>query len=111
MLQGRGSMTINTGGEKVFAEEVEEVLLAHPAVQDALVVGIPDERWGQRVVAVVQPRPGASLTLEDAQEHCRRLLAGYKVPRDLVVVDRVQRAPNGKADYVWARACVEAARP
>lgn len=110
VLHGRGSMTINTGGEKVFPEEVEEVLLAHPAVQDALVVGIPDERWGQRVVAVVQPRPGASLTLEDTQEHCRRALAGYKTPRDLVVVDRIQRAPNGKADYAWARTCAEAAR-
>jgi acyl-CoA synthetase (AMP-forming)/AMP-acid ligase II len=110
VLHGRASLTINTGGEKVFPEEVEEVLLAHPAIQDAVVVGVPDERWGQRVVAVVEPCSGASLTLEDAQEHCRRALAGYKVPRDLVVVDRVQRAPNGKADYAWTRARVEAAR-
>jgi acyl-CoA synthetase (AMP-forming)/AMP-acid ligase II len=109
-LQGRGSSSINTGGEKVFAEEVEEVLLGHPAVRDALVVGVPDERWGQRVVAVVEPRAGMSLTLDDAQEHCRGALAGYKVPRDLVVVDQVQRGPNGKADYAWARARADAAR-
>jgi acyl-CoA synthetase (AMP-forming)/AMP-acid ligase II len=109
-LQGRGSSSINTGGEKVFAEEVEEVLLAHPAIQDALVVGVPDEQWGQQVVAVVEPRAGESLTLEDAQGHCRRAMAGYKVPRDLVVVDHVQRGPNGKADYAWARARADAAR-
>ena len=109
-LQGRGSSSINTGGEKVFAEEVEEVLLGHPAIQDALVVGVPDERWGQRVVAVVEPRAGMSLTLDDAQEHCRSALAGYKVPRDLVIVEQVQRGPNGKADYAWARVRADAAR-
>ena len=109
-LQGRGSSSINTGGEKVFAEEVEEVLLGHPAIQDVLVVGVPDDRWGQRVAAIVELRTGMSLTLEDAQQHCRRTLAGYKMPRDLVAVDQVQRGPNGKADYAWARARADSAR-
>ncbi len=109
VLRGRGSLSINTGGEKVFSEEVEEVLLADPAIRDAVVVGAPDERWGQRVVAVVEARSGASLTLEDVQQHCRRTLAGYKVPRELVIVDHVQRA-NGKADYAWAGSRVDAAR-
>jgi acyl-CoA synthetase (AMP-forming)/AMP-acid ligase II len=104
VLQGRTSQTINTGGEKVFAEEVEEVLLAHPAVQDCLVVGVPDERFGQRVAAIVEPRPGTSPTLDDVQNHCRESLAGYKVPRALVLVDAIARGPNGKADYAWARA-------
>ncbi|MBM3671020.1 MAG: acyl-CoA synthetase [Actinobacteria bacterium] len=103
VLHGRGSLAINTGGEKVFPEEVEATLLAHPAVQDTLVVGVPDERWGERVVAVVAPRDGRALTLEELQEHCRAELAGYKVPRELVMVDQVQRAPNGKADYRWAK--------
>src|SRR5581483_4527197 len=103
VIHGRGSLAINTGGEKVFPEEVEATLLAHPAVQDTLVVGVPDERWGERVVAVVSPRDGATPSLEDLQEHCRRELAGYKVPRSLVIVDRIQRGPNGKADYRWAK--------
>lgn len=110
MLRGRGSLSINTGGEKVFSEEVEEVLLAYPAIRDAVVVGAPDERWGQRVVAVVEARSDASLTLEDVQQHCRHTLAGYKVPRELVVVDHVQRASSGKPDYAWARTRVDAAR-
>ena len=77
---GRGSVSINTGGEKVFPEEVELVLKELPSVFDAVVVGVPDERWGSRVVAVVAPRPGSELTLEEVQEHGHRLLAGYKVP-------------------------------
>ena len=103
VLHGRGSLAINTGGEKVFPEEVEATLLSFPDVQDALVVGVPDERWGERVVAVVAPRNGASFSLEELQQHCRKELAGYKVPRELVLVDHVQRAPNGKADYRWAK--------
>jgi acyl-CoA synthetase (AMP-forming)/AMP-acid ligase II len=102
-LLGRGSQCINTGGEKVFPEEVEGALKAHPAVFDALVVGMPDERWGERVVAVVQPRAGQAPGLEEIQEHCRTLIAGYKVPRELHVVDVVERFPSGKPDYTWAK--------
>ncbi len=101
---GRGSQCINTGGEKVYPEEVEEALKAHPDIYDALVAGVPDERWGHRVAAVVQPRKGgAEVTLHQVQAHCRARLAGYKIPRSLVVTDRIQRSPSGKADYRWAR--------
>ena len=103
-LLGRGSSCINTGGEKVYPEEVEDALKSHPAVFDALVVGAPDERWGEHVAAVVEPRPGASLTLDELQAHCRHSLAGYKVPRSLHVVDKVERQPSGKPDYRWAKA-------
>ncbi len=103
VLHGRGSLAINTGGEKVFPEEVEAALLAHPGVQDTLVVGVPDERWGERVVAVVAPRDEAALTIDDLRTHCRKELAGYKVPRELVLVEKIQRGPNGKADYRWAK--------
>ena len=103
-LLGRGSGSINTGGEKVFPEEVEAAAKAHPDVLDAVVVGVPDERWGEKVTAVVQLRGGAGgLVLDALQEHCRTLVAGYKVPRGLVVVDEVVRSPSGKADYRWAK--------
>jgi acyl-CoA synthetase (AMP-forming)/AMP-acid ligase II len=102
-LLGRGSMCINTGGEKVFPEEVEGVLLAHPAVYDAIVVGVPDPRWGERVTAVVQMTDGYALDHDLLVEHCRAQLAGYKVPRVIVAVDAVQRSPVGKADYGWAK--------
>lgn len=102
-LLGRGSMCINSGGEKIFPEEVESALKSHPDVFDALVVGAPDERWGQRVVAVVQPRPGREPTLEDLVAHCRTKVAGYKVPRALHLVERVERSPSGKPDYPWAQ--------
>jgi acyl-CoA synthetase (AMP-forming)/AMP-acid ligase II len=103
-LLGRGSGSINTGGEKVFPEEVEAALKAHDAVGDAVVVGVPDDRWGERVTAVVQIKPGSGdLTLEALQEHCRTHIAGYKVPRGLVLVDEVVRSPSGKADYRWAK--------
>jgi acyl-CoA synthetase (AMP-forming)/AMP-acid ligase II len=100
---GRGSVSINSGGEKVYPEEVEAALKAHPKVFDAVVVGVPDERWGQRVVAVVQPRPGERPMLEELAAHCHTLIAGYKVPRDVVLVDGVVRSPSGKPDYRWAR--------
>lgn len=103
VIHGRGSLAINTGGEKVFPEEVEATLLSHPGVEDTLVVGVPDERWGERVVAVAAARDEAELTLEDLQAHARKELAGYKVPRELVIVDKIQRGPNGKADYRWAK--------
>ncbi len=101
---GRGSQCINTGGEKVYPEEVEQALKSHPDVYDALVAGVPDARWGNHVAAVVQLRPDAPpLDLESLQTHCRPRLAGYKVPRQLVLTDRIQRSPSGKADYRWAR--------
>jgi acyl-CoA synthetase (AMP-forming)/AMP-acid ligase II len=99
VLLGRGSASINTGGEKVYPEEVELVVKDHPGVYDAVVVGVPDETWGERVVAVVELRPGATLALDDLQQHCRRVLAGYKLPRELLCVEHVDRGPNGKADY------------
>jgi 3-oxocholest-4-en-26-oate---CoA ligase len=107
-LLGRGSQCINTGGEKVFPEEVEAVLKTHPAVYDVIVVGVPDERWGQRVAAVVQPTEGAGPTLDDLVEHGRGHLAGYKLPRTVVLVDTVVRSPAGKADYRWAKQVAQA---
>jgi acyl-CoA synthetase (AMP-forming)/AMP-acid ligase II len=103
VVLGRGSGTINTGGEKVFPEEVEAVLKSHSSVFDVLVVGIPDDRWGERVAAVAQLRPGTALTLEDLSAHARTGMAGYKVPRQLFVVDEVRRGANGKPDYPWAK--------
>ncbi|WP_121251756.1 AMP-binding protein [Nocardioides ferulae] len=100
---GRGSQCINTGGEKVYVEEVENVLHGHPAVADVLVVAVPDERLGEKVAAVVSPRDGREPTLEEIQTHARAALAGYKVPRELVVVPEVKRTPAGKADYKWAK--------
>ncbi|WP_328315327.1 acyl-CoA synthetase [Streptomyces sp. NBC_00442] len=101
---GRGSQCINTGGEKVYPEEVEQALKAHPDVYDALVAGVPDARWGNHVAAVVQIRDGAAApTLDDIQTHCRTRIAGYKVPRQLVIAPSIQRSPSGKADYRWAR--------
>ncbi|MFF4236148.1 acyl-CoA synthetase [Actinomadura geliboluensis] len=102
-LLGRGSLVINTGGEKVYPEEVEVALKDHPDVYDAVVVGLPDERFGQRVAAVVAPRPGTTVTLEQLTEHCRGRLAGYKLPRQITLVDEVQRTAVGKSDYKWAR--------
>ncbi len=102
-LFGRGSVCINSGGEKIFPEEVEAALKAHPSVFDAVVVGVPDERWGEHVAAVVQPRAGEPPTLEDLDAHCRTLVAGYKVPRELHIVDRIERSPSGKPDYPWAK--------
>ncbi|WP_405836520.1 acyl-CoA synthetase [Streptomyces sp. NBC_01518] len=101
---GRGSQCINTGGEKVYPEEVEQALKSHPDVYDALVAGVPDVRWGNHVAAVVQLRTGAErLSLDEIQTHCRTHLAGYKIPRQLVIADSIQRSPSGKADYRWAR--------
>jgi 3-oxocholest-4-en-26-oate---CoA ligase len=103
-LLGRGSVSINTGGEKVYPEEVEAALKSHTGVQDVLVVGVPDPRWGERVVAIVQERPGAHVALDVLQAHAGIHVARYKVPRDVVVVDEIVRSPSGKPDYRWARA-------
>lgn len=106
-LLGRGSLVINTGGEKVYPEEVEVALKDHPDVDDAVVVGLADERFGQRVAAVVAPRPGATVTLERLTEYCRGRLAGYKLPRQITLVDEVRRTAVGKSDYRWARSVLE----
>jgi 3-oxocholest-4-en-26-oate---CoA ligase len=101
-LHGRDSVTINTGGEKVFAEEVEQALKHHPAVYDAVVVGRPSERWGQEVAAVVAVRAGASVSDEELRGEVAEHLARYKVPRTIVRVEAVERSPSGKPDYRWA---------
>ena len=102
-LLGRGSNCINTGGEKVYPEEVEAAIKAHPDVYDTLVVGIPDERYGQAVAAVVEPRPGATIELEGLRTFLRAHLSGYKLPRALTVVDEVPRNATGKAQYPKAK--------
>jgi acyl-CoA synthetase (AMP-forming)/AMP-acid ligase II len=106
-MLGRGSVSINSGGEKIFPEEVEQALKAHPAVFDCTVVGVPDERWGQRVAAVVQFSEGTTCTLEDLDAHARKHIAGYKVPRELHVVETIVRSPSGKPDYRWAKSLAE----
>jgi acyl-CoA synthetase (AMP-forming)/AMP-acid ligase II len=98
---GRGSACINTGGEKVYPDEVEAALKTHPDIADAMVVGLPDERFGERVVALVVVR-GNDLPA-DLGEHVRRQVAGYKVPRQVFAVEAVERFPSGKPDYAWAR--------
>jgi 3-oxocholest-4-en-26-oate---CoA ligase len=103
-LLGRGSVSINTGGEKVYPEEVEAALKGHAVVFDAVVVGVPDSRWGERVVALVQPRAGETLLLDELDAHVREHVAGYKAPRDVVLVDEIVRSPSGKPDYRWAKA-------
>ncbi|HMV71385.1 MAG TPA: acyl-CoA synthetase [Pseudomonadales bacterium] len=100
---GRGSNCINSGGEKIFPEEVEQALKNHPDVFDALVVGTPDERWGQKVTAVVSVRDGRRPTLEELQNAARVHIAGYKLPRELHVIDEIPRQPSGKPNYVRAR--------
>jgi 3-oxocholest-4-en-26-oate---CoA ligase len=107
VMLGRDSLVVNTGGEKVFVEEVEEVLRRHADVVDALVVGRPSERFGQEVVAVVQLRAGATVTPGDLREFAAQSLARFKAPRAIAVCDRVARLANGKADYRWARSAAE----
>ncbi len=103
-LLGRGSVSINSGGEKIYPEEVEAALKRDPDVFDAVVVGVPDERWGERVAAIVVPRVGHTPTLDSLVEGLRQHLAGYKVPRELHLVPEMVRSPSGKADYRWAKA-------
>jgi len=110
-LLGRGSVSINTGGEKVHPEEVESALKGHPAVYDCVVVGVPDERWGSAVTAVVQLASGVGPTLDELAWHCKASLASYKAPKHLVVVDTIVRSPSGKADYRWARETAEKSVP
>jgi 3-oxocholest-4-en-26-oate---CoA ligase len=103
-FRGRGSRVINTGGEKVFAEEVEQVLIEHPGVRDALVVGLPDQRWGHRVSAVVAPVSGGGVSANSLAAHVAGRLADYKKPRTIVFVPGIRRSPSGKADLRWAEA-------
>jgi fatty-acyl-CoA synthase len=105
-LLGRGSQCINSGGEKIFPEEVEEALKTHPAIDDALVFGLPDEKWGQAVTAVVEAH--APVDPDELRAHVRQHLAGYKAPKTVHIVKKVPRAPNGKADYAAAKAMVTA---
>jgi fatty-acyl-CoA synthase len=102
-LYGRDSLVVNTGGEKVFVEEVEAVLRAHPGVADALVVGRDSDRWGQEVVALVALHPGAVATSEKLRATCAAELAGFKTPKEFIVVEKIRRLGNGKADYRWAK--------
>jgi len=106
-LLGRGSQCINSGGEKIFPDEVEAVICGHPDVRHAVVVGVPDPVWQERVVALVEPmQEGGAPDLEEIQDHCRAHLAGYKIPRALVIT-RIERTPAGKVDWVWARTLAE----
>lgn len=102
-LHGRDSVTINSGGEKIFAEEVEAALAHHPAIHDVIVTGRPSQRWGHEVVAIVQFRPDVSATHEELLDACATHIARYKFPKDIIVVDKVLRSPAGKADYRWAK--------
>lgn len=106
-MLGRGSVSINSGGEKIYPEEVEAALKGHPDVFDALVVGVPDPRFGQHVAAVVQAREGANPTLAELDAFVRTEIAGYKVPRSLWLVDEIKRSPAGKPDYRWAKDTTE----
>jgi fatty-acyl-CoA synthase len=106
---GRDAVCINSGGEKIFAEEVEQALKRHPAVLDVLVTGTPDPRWGERVTAVVALRAGMQADADELRDVAGRELARYKLPRSIVFVDQVQRAPTGKPDYKWAKQVATAA--
>ena len=106
-LLGRDSVTINSGGEKIFAEEVERAIAGHPAVHDVVVVGRPSERWGQEVVALVELSPGATATVDEVVTHASEHIARYKLPKDVLFLPAIQRSPSGKADYRWAKAQVQ----
>jgi acyl-CoA synthetase (AMP-forming)/AMP-acid ligase II len=98
-ILGRGSVCINTGGEKVFPEEVEEVLKTHVSVRDAVVVGVPDEKWGEAITAMVESHPGMEVDEAELIGHVKARLAAYKAPKRVLAVNSVGRAPNGKVDY------------
>ena len=102
-LLGRGSVSINSGGEKIFPEEVEMALKAHPNIFDCLVVGVKDERWGQKVVAVIQRRENDELSLDDIKDVASKYIASYKMPKEIVFSELIERAPSGKPNYQWAQ--------
>ena len=108
-LHGRDSVTINSGGEKIFAEEVEAALKAHPGVYDCVVAGRPSERWGNEVVAIVRVRPGYEVDDGSLRHEAERHIARYKLPKSIIYVDEVMRSPSGKADYRWAKQVAAAA--
>ncbi len=103
-LLGRDSVTINSGGEKIFAEEVEKAIGSHPAVYDVVVVGRPSERWGSEVVALVQVHDGMTVTEDELLEECAKHISRYKLPKAFLFRPSIQRSPAGKADYRWAKA-------
>ena len=103
-VYGRDSQTINSGGEKIFAEEIEHALKQHPAVYDAVVVGRPSQRWGQEVVGLVRLREGRQASAGQLIDDCGKHLARYKLPKDILFLDEIVRSPSGKADYRWAKA-------
>jgi 3-oxocholest-4-en-26-oate---CoA ligase len=110
LFLGRGSICINSGGEKIYPEEVEAALKSHPAITDAVVAGIPDPRWGQKVAAILQLHPTATTpTQDDLETHLAPLIARYKLPRLIHIVPQVQRSPAGKPDYPWAAATLSQA--
>jgi fatty-acyl-CoA synthase len=104
ILLGRDSVTINSGGEKIFAEEVELALKHHPSVYDCVVCGTPNERWGSQVTAIVQLREGEKPSEDDLKAVANQHITRYKLPKAFVYVDKITRAPSGKADYRWAKA-------
>ena len=109
-LLGRDSVTVNSGGEKIFVEEVERAIAGHPSVADVVVTGRPSERWGSEVVAVVQLAEGASADGDSIVAHASGFIARYKLPKEVVFVERIQRSPSGKADYRWAAETAVAAQ-
>ncbi len=109
VVLGRGSLCINTGGEKVFPDEVEAALKDEPEVRDAVVVGAPDPRFGERVVALVLAQTGHEIDPEALKQRVRARVSGFKVPREVIVVDDIVRSPSGKPDYPWAQAVAKAA--
>jgi len=102
-LHGRDSVTINSGGEKIFAEEVEAAVKRHPAVYDCVVAGRPSDRWGNEVVAIVRVRPGHTVTDDELRAEAEHHIARYKLPKAFVYVSEIVRSPSGKADYRWAK--------
>ena len=102
-MLGRGSVSINSGGEKIFPEEVEAALKSHPKVFDCLVVGISDKKWGERVTAVIQSRDGREINLKELQNYCKTYIASYKFPKEMRYVKGIKRSPSGKPDYVLAK--------
>ena len=102
-LLGRGSNCINSAGEKIYPEEVEEAIKKNDDVFDCLVVGMPDEKFGQKIIAVVSTVNDKKLEEMDLIENTRKKIAGYKLPKTILFTDEVQRAPNGKANYKWAK--------
>jgi acyl-CoA synthetase (AMP-forming)/AMP-acid ligase II len=102
-LLGRGNTCVNSGGQKVFPEEVEGALKSHPDIFDALVIGVPDDRFGESVAALVQPRAGAELDLAAVEAHLRTQIAGFKIPRSMWLADTISRSAVGKPGYAWAK--------